>query len=276
MMRTDRNADAARERVLPARCAVSFGAAALAGALAVGCGAARGPVPAAGEDRPRDVVAERTERQTAPSDRPAPVVTEAGTPDRPEASGSGGVVHVVARGETLWRISQRYGLSVRAIARANGIADVSKIEAGRVLHIPIRAVGPWFAWPVAGREVLSEFGNPRRSHRHAGLDIRARAGDPVLAAESGRIAYAGSTMRGYGKTLVIDHGNGVETLYAHNSALLVRVGQRVRRGETIARAGRTGNATTDHCHFEVRIDDVPVDPMPYLSGAIAASRPTAP
>ena len=72
-------------------------------------------------------------------------------------------------------------------------------------------------------------------------------------------------MRGYGNTVILDHGEGFQSLYAHNSRLLVRAGDEVSRGEPIAVVGKSGNATGEHCHFEIRKDRVPVDPLPYLS-----------
>ena len=77
-------------------------------------------------------------------------------------------------------------------------------------------------------------------------------------------------MRGYGNTVVVDHGDGLTTLYAHNSELLVRPGDTVTAGQRIARVGHTGNATTDHCHFEVRRGDAPVDPLRYVIPEIEA------
>ena len=71
-------------------------------------------------------------------------------------------------------------------------------------------------------------------------------------------------MRGYGKTVVIDHGDGMKSLYAHNSRLMVQRGERVRRGQTIARIGRTGNASTEHCHLEIRENDGPRDPLLFV------------
>ena len=85
----------------------------------------------------------------------------------------------------------------------------------------------------------------------------------MLAVRSGRVLYS-SSMRDYGRTVILDHGDGLRSLYAHNSKLLVQKGQQVYRGQAIARVGRTGNATTEHCHFEIRRDEVPVDPLPYL------------
>jgi murein DD-endopeptidase MepM/ murein hydrolase activator NlpD len=88
----------------------------------------------------------------------------------------------------------------------------------------------------------------------------------VVATASGRVIYSDDRMRGYGNTVILDHGGGVQSLYAHNSKLLVRVGDQVASGEPIAVMGRSGNATGEHCHFEIRRNRVPVDPMAYLSG----------
>ena len=121
-------------------------------------------------------------------------------------------------------------------------------------------------WPVNGR-VTSGFGRRGRRYHH-GIDIPMPAGTPILAALDGVViasAAAGDRgFRGYGNTVVIDHGNGIVTLYAHNSRNKVTRGQRVRQGEVVALVGRTGRATTNHLHFEVRINGRPVDPIPFL------------
>ena len=125
-------------------------------------------------------------------------------------------------------------------------------------------VTPRFDWPLRNGRILSGYGSQRRTHRHTGLDIGGEHGEPILAAQAGRVIYSGSGLRGYGKTIIIDHENDLQTLYAHNSALLVDAGKWVARGQIIARVGRTGNASADHCHFEIRRNDVAVDPLPYL------------
>jgi len=185
-----------------------------------------------------------------------PPTVKVSTPD------STTVYHVVQPGQTLWSISQSYGVTVEELARLNNIEDPSRLLVNRRLLIPGTGASGW-AWPVPGGEILAPFGERRSDHRHTGLDIRGQDGQAVLAVRSGRVLYS-STMRDYRKTVIVDHGEGLSSLYAHNSKLLVNVGQQVRRGQPIARIGRTGNATTEHCHFEIRRGETPVDPLLYL------------
>lgn len=122
-------------------------------------------------------------------------------------------------------------------------------------------------WPLNGR-VVSRFGyrvHPILGIRrlHTGIDIDGSTGDPIRAAEDGRVILA-QTYGGYGRAVVIDHGGGMATLYAHQSSLAVSVGDNVERGETIGYVGCTGLCTGPHLHFEVRINGGFVDPMDYL------------
>jgi murein DD-endopeptidase MepM/ murein hydrolase activator NlpD len=129
-----------------------------------------------------------------------------------------------------------------------------------------------FLWPVAGGTFLRPFGEPRRHHTHAGVDIRGERGQDILAAKDGVVAFCGRTKTGYGTMVVLDHGDGVQTVYAHAQKVLVNPGDAVRRGQPIALLGRTGNATTEHCHFEIRLANRAVDPMTYLLGTTEARR----
>lgn len=122
-------------------------------------------------------------------------------------------------------------------------------------------------WPLNGG-ITSPFG--WRVHPifgtqkfHTGIDIAADTGDPVAAADSGVVIHA-DWYGGYGKVVIIDHGNGLQTLYAHNSELVVYNGQAVRKGQTVSRAGSTGYSTGPHLHFEVRRNGTPTDPTGYL------------
>jgi murein DD-endopeptidase MepM/ murein hydrolase activator NlpD len=89
----------------------------------------------------------------------------------------------------------------------------------------------------------------------------------VFAARTGTVVFAGADMLDYGNAVILDHGNGLTTLYGHNEELLVRTGERVTRGQTIARAGKSGNASTVHVHFEVRRYAEALDPMRFLGSA---------
>lgn len=122
-------------------------------------------------------------------------------------------------------------------------------------------------WPLKDdREVLSGFGpRGRRGKMHAGFDIRAAMRTPVYSVADGLVVECGNG-GAYGKLVVVDHGGGMSTAYAHLDARLVEVGQEVRAGDQIALSGRSGNATTPHLHFEVRKNGRPVAPGPYLPG----------
>jgi murein DD-endopeptidase MepM/ murein hydrolase activator NlpD len=126
-------------------------------------------------------------------------------------------------------------------------------------------------WPVVGKLESGVGGrrNPfggRGYEFHEGQDIDATYGMPVQAAATGRVIIAG-WQRGYGNVIYIDHGNGLSTRYGHLSEIDVSVGQTVNRGQTIGLVGSTGRSTGPHLHYEVRINNQPVDPRPYLPGA---------
>ena len=103
-------------------------------------------------------------------------------------------------------------------------------------------------------------------HFHTGLDLAADPGTPVLAADGGMVATVGTGTSGYGTYVVIAHAGGLVTLYGHLLQPLVEVGERVERGQPVGLLGSTGSSTGPHCHFEVRLADRPVDPLPLIQG----------
>lgn len=124
-------------------------------------------------------------------------------------------------------------------------------------------------WPLPGR-ITSYFGkreNPLHGGDdfHSGIDISASSGTPVKATADGVVSFSGWS-GGSGNLVVIEHGLGYSTFYAHNSSNLVKVGQQVKRGDVIAYSGATGNATGPHSHYEIWKDGRPVNPMSFLEG----------
>ncbi|NLL37083.1 MAG: M23 family metallopeptidase [Fretibacterium sp.] len=122
-------------------------------------------------------------------------------------------------------------------------------------------------WPVSGR-VSSPFGKRGRRSFHAGIDIPMPKGTPIRAAQAGVVTEVipqrSKGFRGYGNVVIVDHGKGISTLYAHCLSFKVKKGQHVRQGDVLATVGRTGRATTNHLHFEVRLHGRPVNPIKYL------------
>ena len=119
-----------------------------------------------------------------------------------------------------------------------------------------------FRWPARGR-VISGFGG---SGGNEGINIAVPEGTPVKAAESGTVAYAGSEVKGYGNLVLIRHDNGFVSAYAHNGEISVKRGDKVKRGQVVAKSGQSGNVTSPQLHFEIRKGSTPVDPVPHLGG----------
>lgn len=120
-----------------------------------------------------------------------------------------------------------------------------------------------FIWPVLGT-VMRSFGEKANGSRSDGLDIQVAAGTPVRAAQAGVVAYAGSEIQGYGNMLLLTHPGGFVTIYAHNDQLLVRTGDTVFRGQSIATVGRSGGVEVAELHFQLRAGDRPLDPARHL------------
>jgi murein DD-endopeptidase MepM/ murein hydrolase activator NlpD len=156
-------------------------------------------------------------------------------------------------------------LDRQAAAASDSFAVLTVMLKDRVAEV---SRGVPTLWPVRGL-VTSPFGartSPYGEGRemHPGIDISAQFGLPVAAAGSGEVIFAGRDP-GYGSLIIVDHGDHLDTLYGHLSALYVREGQRVRGGQAIGAVGATGRATGAHLHYEVRVNGAPVDPRRYLA-----------
>lgn len=207
------------------------------------------------------------------------------------------VHHRVRPGENLYRISKAYGVPVAELAAVNHLSDPSRIEVGEELlipgaghKVPVDIITPratnsrppqredlpkgaaLFAWPVDGGTITSGFGERGHSF-HDGIDISAPVGTPVRAAQDGDVIYS-DVLRGYGNVIIVRHGQGYATVYAHNHANRAHEGEHVRRGDVIGSVGDSGRTTGANLHFEVRKDNVARNPLYFLPGAerVAAAR----
>lgn len=187
------------------------------------------------------------------------------------------------KGQTVYRIAKTYGIEPGELLEINGIEDPRELRTGQLLWIPgatrTRAVpvlgtlretgsrlsGKKLVMPLRG-SISSGFGE-RSGRMHEGIDILALEGAEVRAAGYGVVLYAGDGMRGYGNAIVLDHGDAVTTLYGHLKAFRVKTGEIVARGSVIGEVGDTGNATTTHLHFELRVEGEGVDPEQYCERA---------
>ncbi|MBI4405899.1 MAG: M23 family metallopeptidase [Deltaproteobacteria bacterium] len=203
--------------------------------------------------------------------------------------------HKVESGDSLSKIASQYQVPVGDLRKHNGKA-VHHLRAGTKLYIPFENQPGWdtlddqdrrpassghtvqtsyaapaakFLWPVVG--TLSSYFGLRNSRMHEGVDIAAPRGTKVQASRSGHVLYAGNSIAGYGNLVIIHHMDRFSTVYAHLSKIDVRKGQFIRKGQLVGRVGATGHATSSHLHFEVRNRRVPVNPLLYLQGRLAAN-----
>jgi murein DD-endopeptidase MepM/ murein hydrolase activator NlpD len=144
---------------------------------------------------------------------------------------------------------------------------------GQIPPSPGHSIKYRFIWPEPKSVISQPFGPSALKleppyggypHFHTGIDMVEPFGSPVYAADDGIVALVGTSSNGYGRYVVIAHSGGLDTLYGHLSTTLVKVGQSVDQGQTIGLEGSTGNSTGPHLHFELRINNEPVNPAPYL------------
>jgi hypothetical protein len=169
----------------------------------------------------------------------------------PPATIDGGLGEHTER--ALRRFQRWAGVEPDGVAGATTDAALRKAPASCPLAL---------AWPVTG-PIGDSFG-PRGNRFHAGVDILAAGGTPVLAAAAGRVTYAGWLAGGWGNLVVVANADGVRTMYAHLSSIAVRLGERVATGDRLGAVGASGDATGPHLHFEVRLRGAAVDPLPAL------------
>ena len=192
--------------------------------------------------------------------------------------------HIVRSGETLFSIAWRYGEDPRNVARWNRLGDGSLIYPGQVLRltpppggsgragssvsrpppkplptIPAQPAPPW-SWPTSGR-ISVEFG--AKPGTGTGVLINGKAGQPVRAAASGSVVYAGSGLIGYGKLIIVKHNDTYLSAYGYNASLLVKEGERINKGQRIATMGE-GPERKARLHFEIRRNGKPVNPRQFL------------
>jgi len=219
-----------------------------------------------------------------------------------------GITHVVQPGQTLFRISQAYQVKVAVLLEANRLKPSTPLKVGQRLFIPgaktVKKVEPYeplttqerevlerslreevvappaptepprprvktdaeLLWPIVG-PINSPFG-PRWGKFHAGIDIGSPQYQEVVAALDGEVIYADATKGPLGKAVVLQHGSGLRTVYAHLSIIIAHEGDTVRQGEPIGGVGETGRTTGPHLHFEVRKNGIALNPDDYLPATI--------
>lgn len=194
--------------------------------------------------------------------------------------------HRVVAGDTPFLLAWRYGVAWQDIVVANNLSPDATLRRGQQLLIPSVIVPPRerssapvappsrpavrgpqtetsrFAWPLTGT-IRRGYSSASRTE-HPGLDIVAKAGTAVRAAADGRVIFAGEEPQQYGQMVIVDHGGGWHSAYAFLARTTVREGERVKATERVGLVGKTGQATRDELHFELRRDNRPVDPLPLL------------
>lgn len=183
-----------------------------------------------------------------------------------------GMQHRVQAGQTLWKISMLYDVEIDEILRVNHISEEAKIKIGQLLLIPgrgkpqnitLKSSGDDFIWPLKGR-VISGFGLNYRNLMNKGINIHASMGAKVFATRDGRVVFSAVNFGNFGKTIIIDHGDGLCSVYSRVSQIYVRLGEIVQRGSMIGSVGTSARDNTSYLHFEIRKGALPQNPLFYL------------
>lgn len=197
---------------------------------------------------------------------PTPYVTTVPPPGIP------GIYHRVEKDQTLWRISKIYAVDLNEIVKINHISDVTNIEVGQLILIPhrqkiqvvpLRYSSDDFIWPIKGK-VITYFGQAFNNMINKGVNIQPYGNLDVVASRRGKVVFYADNFGSFGKTIIIDHGDGLSSIYARNSQVFIKVGDTVDKGTVIAKAGSAGRDRNNYLHFEIRNGHVPENPIFYL------------
>jgi murein DD-endopeptidase MepM/ murein hydrolase activator NlpD len=191
----------------------------------------------------------------------------------PSVTATPGVYHSVEKGQTLWKISKMYSIDLEELAQANRITDTTAIEVGQQIFIPNRSKpqiqvvqtddNDDFSWPIKGK-VVSSFGQITNNMVNKGINIQPYQSLEVVASRSGKVIFLGEDFAGMGKTIIIEHPDGLFTVYSRNAAVFVKIGDNVNKGSVISKAGFAGRDRNVCLHFEVRKGSVAQNPLYYL------------
>lgn len=184
-----------------------------------------------------------------------------------------GVYHRVEKGQTLWKISKLYNVELEELLKNNNILDITQLEAGQMLFIrqqpnKKKQTGTEpaldeFSWPIKGK-IISGFGATVHNIINRGINIQSYANTNVTASRSGKVIFYSPNFDSFGKTLIIDHGDGFSSIYARNKEVLVKPGDAVTKGMAIAKVGKAGRDKNTYLHFEIRKGYQAQNPVFYL------------
>jgi murein DD-endopeptidase MepM/ murein hydrolase activator NlpD len=169
--------------------------------------------------------------------------------------------HLVKKGDSLWRISKKYGVSVKELMRENKIKSASRLEAGQVINIPraYKESLSSFCWPIKG-EIVSHFGESFNNVVNRGVNVKVKEDDAVCAAASGRAVFC-NYLKGWGQTLILKHNRDFYTIYANLTDNQIKEGRYVKKGEVIGQVAGTNGRIF---HFEIRKKHLALNPLKYL------------
>lgn len=193
----------------------------------------------------------------------------------PETQKRAGVYHKVKPKETLWRISKAYDVPLDEIVKVNRIPDVTQIEKGQLIFIPgvsqtldidslssAANKGGYFIWPVKG-SVVCYYGEKASGRENKGIDIQTSSGQDILASRSGKVTFLGD-LKGYGKTIIIEHNDNFSTVYANIAEPQTKLNSNISQGAAIAKVAKLDKGRQSFLHFEIRKGYSSQNPIFYL------------